>query len=204
LSYQVVFDVSERLPQLVVGVVAAAALAIVIVAGLWDTDALLRWWALVLGFGAACVGLQWLIGGQWPYLLGGAVVIAVIVLLERAGQQRADLARRLPRGAGSLMAGLFLLVLATGQGLPMVRAIDLNQRLLDGQATIVEGPVTVEPGLKSECLVVDAQRFCYSESTISPGYNRQRYLIGGLETGRQVRLSVIDGLIVRLEVGSPG
>jgi hypothetical protein len=77
--------------------------------------------------------------------------------------------RRLPLGIGLFGFGFFLLIFAAFQGLPMVAAIGLNQRLLDGQATIVEGTVTVQSfGSKSECLIVDEQQFCYSESIVSP------------------------------------
>jgi hypothetical protein len=69
---------------------------------------------------------------------------------------------------------------------------------------ILEGTVTVESFVKTECLVVADQRFCYSDSGVSPGYNRRQYFIGALESGSQVRLSIIDDLIVRLEVAADG
>jgi hypothetical protein len=202
MTYDVVFDVSQRLPLFAIGIAAGVALAIVIGAGLWDSDAVLGWWAPVLLVGATCVGLQFLIAGEWPYLLVGAVMVGVGIALERAGPGLMSRGGRLPVGSALFVIGFFLLIFAAFQGLPMVGAIGLNQRLLDGQAMVVEGAVTVESLGKGECLVVDGQRFCYSEAVVSPGYNRERYLIGGLETGQHVRMSVIDGLIVRLEVGS--
>lgn len=204
MAYQVVFDVSQRLPQLVIGVVAAIVLAVVIAAGLWDSEAVFEWWAVVLGVGAASVALQLMIGGQWPYLLGGAVVIATVLILERAGHAGTGRASRLPPGAAAFVLGFFALVFAALQGLAMIPAIDLNSRLIAGEATVVEGPATFESFVKTECLAVANQRICYSDSVISPGYNRQRYLIGALESGSQVRLSIIDGLIVRLEVAAGG
>jgi hypothetical protein len=211
LTYQVLFDVSQRLPQLAIGVAATVALAGFMILGLVDTDAAIRRWPLAIAIGATCVGLQWLVVGQWPYLLAGTVVVTIVIVLERAGRESSDQgqirpsrtvrARRIP-GAATFMVGFFLLILGAFQGLPMVQAIDLDRRLLAGEATIVEGTVTVESLGKSECLVVERQRFCYSESTISPGYNRQRYINGPLETGLHVRLSVIDDQIVRLEVGT--
>jgi uncharacterized membrane protein len=212
MTYQVLFDVSQRLPQLAIGVAAAVALMGVVAFGFWDSDATLERWPLVLILGATCVGLQWLIVGQWPFLLAGAVVVTIVVVLERAGREssgqeqvrpeRTVRAHEVIPGAATFMVGFFLLVLGAFQGLPMVQAIDLDRRLLAGEATIVEGTVTVESLGKSECLVVERQQFCYSESTISPGYNRQRYINGPLETGLHVRLSVIDDQIVRLEVGT--
>jgi len=204
MTYAVLFDVSERLPQLAVGIVAALALAVVVAAGLWDSDAVLARWALVLGAGAACAALQFAIGGLWPYLLGGAAVVGIVIALERAGPGTSVRSRRLPPGAASFLVGFFLLILAAFEGLPMVATIDLERRLASGQATIVEGPVTVESFGKTECLAVAGQRFCYSEAAVSPGYNRRQTIFPELVTGMPVRLSIIDGLIVRLEVGSQG
>jgi hypothetical protein len=201
MTYEVVFDVWQRLPQLALGVVAALALLVVIGAGLWDLNALLPRWPLVLGLGTTCLFLQWLIVGEWPYVLAGSVVIGIIVALARASRAPAD---KLSLGSRRLIVctfGMFMLVFAAFQGLPMIAAIDLDRRLMDGEAQIVEGPVRFVPfGGKTECLVVDGQRFCHSEVEVTAGYNRQRYLIGALRDGDQVRLSVIVGLIVRLEV----
>ena len=86
----------------------------------------------------------------------------------------------------------------------MFAAIGLERQLLAGEATIVEGPFVIESHVKSECLVVDAQRFCYSNATVQPGYNRVRTILGGpFDTGDQVRLSVIGDQIVRIEVAAP-
>jgi hypothetical protein len=211
MTYEVLFDVSQRLPQLAIGIAASVALVGVIAFGLYDSDEALKRSPLVLLIGATCVGLQWLVVGEWPYLLGGAVVIMVIIGLELAGKGTSGedpippaKGRRIGMqpGAAIFMVGLFTLILAAFQGLPMVKAIDLDRRLLAGEATVIEGTVTVESFGKSECLSVDEERFCYSEATVTPGYNRQRYINGPLETGLHVRLSVIDDQIVRLEVGT--
>ena len=112
MTYQVIFDVSQRLPQLAIGVVAAIVLAVVIAAGLWDSDAVLERWAVVVGVGAGCVALQFLIGGQWPYLLGGAVVIVASLALERAGHAGTGRVSRLPSGAAAFALGLVALLFA--------------------------------------------------------------------------------------------
>jgi hypothetical protein len=171
--------------------------------GLLDSEVLIARWRLVLGLGAACVGLQWLVVGEWPYLLALGVVVAIMVVV--AGSEaypEPDGLRQLPRGSRRTIVGAFLLLIAAFQGLPMVAAIDLNRRLAAGEATIVEGTATIKGYGKTECLMVDDQRFCYLESAIQPGYNRRRYLFGQPEDGRQVRVSLIDGVIVRLEVAT--
>jgi hypothetical protein len=203
MTYQVVFDVSQRLPQLALGVAAATALAIVVLAGLIDTDALARRGPAVLGLGAMLLTMQWLVVGQWPFVVALLVVIGIVIALQRAGpaglaRSRAG-ARAMP-GAGRLVIGLFELILAAFQGLPMVVAVDLTNRLAAGEAAIIEGPVTIQAIGKSECLVVEAQQFCYSDSVVTAGYNRRQYAFGSLQDGDIVRLSLIDGLIVRLEV----
>lgn len=200
MAYQVIFDVSQRLPQLAIGIVAAIVLAVVIAAGLWDGDAVIERWAVVLGVGAGTVALQLLIGGSWPYLIGGAVIVVIVLALDRAGHDGTGRAGRMPPGAPAFVLGFFALVFAALTGLAMIPAIDLNRRLVGGEALIVEGPVTVESFVKTECLAVANRRFCYGEGVISPGYNRRQYLVGGLQSGSHVRLSIIDDLIVRLEV----
>jgi hypothetical protein len=206
VAYEVVFDVSERLPQLAVGVVAAVVLLVVIAGGLWSIDAVLACWLLVLGVGAGLLAIQGLLGHEWPYVLALGVAVAVIVALESAGRPEDDdrpSARRMPHGAGGLGVGAVALVLAAVVGLPMIGAIDLERRLLDGYATVVEGPVTVEDRGESECVVVDAERFCYSDGIVQAGYNRRRTVLGApFTTGDQVRLSIIGDQIVRIEVAA--
>ncbi len=212
MTYEVVFDVSERLPQLAVGVVASGALVVLILVGLVNTDALLKRWPILLGVGAAFAGLQFVLAHEWPFAIATAVGVGVIYALETAGLPDADpdwhevpgWSRRVPRGGGAVMAGTFGLIFAVFVGLPMYAAVGLERQLLAGEATVLEGPVMVEARPKEECLVVDAQRYCYSNAIVQPGYNRTRTILGGpFDTGDQVRLSVIGDQIVRIEVAAP-
>jgi hypothetical protein len=211
VTYQVVFDVSERLPQLAMGVVATIILFVVIAVGLWDVDAVLARWPLVLGLGVGFLAAQWLIGQLWVYVLGILVVTVVVSIIEWSMRRRDDEddfdvprpPRRTQPGSFGMVFGVFALVLASAIGLAAFAAIDLQMRLLDGQATVVEGRVVIEDHGKSECLVVDAQRFCYSDAAVTAGWNRRRTILGGpFDTGDQVRLSVISGQIVRIEVAA--
>ncbi len=213
MTYEVVFDVSERLPQLGVGVVAAIVLVVVIAVGLWDSDVVVARWPLVLGIGAGLLVVVWLLGELWAFALAVVAGTAVVAALEWSNRPTVDEddgsdhyqprpPRRVQYGAGGMIVGLFALVLAAGTGLPMIAAFDLQRQLLDGQATVVEGPVMIEERGKSECLVIDAQRFCFSDGSIMPGYNRRQTILGGpFQAGDVVRLSVIAGQIVRVEVG---
>jgi hypothetical protein len=211
VTYTVVFDVSERLPQLALGVVAAVLVVILAAGAVWLRGGLLPRWPLVLGIGAGVLAAQFLLGQLWAFALAVAVVVGVIIALELAGRPedhdwqhvQARASRRMPYGQGGLLAGILALGIAAFLGLPMVGAIDLERRLIAGEATVVDGPVMIEAGGKQECLVVDAQRFCYAPAEVQPGYNRVQTILGGpFGTGDQVRLSILDDQIVRIEVAT--
>jgi hypothetical protein len=147
------------------------------------------------------------------YALAVVIVAGLMAALEWTTRPKVDTdegydhyeprrPRRVQYGAGGMILGLFALVFASGIGLPMFAAFDLQRRLLAGEAAIVEGPVMIEEHVKSECLVVDAQRFCYSDGGAIAGYSRRQTILGGpFAPGDLVRLSVIAGQIVRVEVG---
>ena len=202
MTYEVAFDVSQRIPQLGIGIVAAVALAIDFIVGLLDFDLLPPRWSIVFGLGALLLVLQWLVVGAWPYALAAIVFVSAVVVAARSNALRAASRRRLPPGTRRMVIGTFMLILVAGQGLPMVSAINLVRELGEGRAAVYEGPVTIEGFGKTECMTVSTYRYCYSEAVVTPGYNRMRYLFGALESGMLVRVSVIDDLIVRLEVSS--
>ena len=211
MTYEVVFDVSERLPQVAVGVVAVAVLVVLLTVALWRGGVPVQRWKLVLGLGAGILATQFLVGRLWAFAIAVGVVGAVVFALEEAGKpdddddwrDRPRNPRALPYGVVGLLVGIVAMAVAASFGLPMVTAIDLERRLLAGEATVVEGPVMVEARGKSECLVVDAQRYCYSNGGAQAGYNTVRTILGGpFDTGDQVRLSIIDDQIVRIEVAT--
>lgn len=116
-----------------------------------------------------------------------------------------DVADRLP----DIALGLAALVMLAGvihaglwqfEDLP---AIGLSRQLTDGQAEVIEGPVTIYlevGGGKNECISVADRQFCYSDWDLTPGFNRTRALGGPIRDGLQVRLRAIGDTIVRLEV----
>ena len=211
MTYTVVFDVSERLPQLALGVIAAVLVLLLAVAAVSLRGGLLPRWPLVLGIGAGVLAAQFLLAQLWAFALADAVVVGVVIVLELAGRPedhdwqhvQPRPSRRMAYGQAGLLVGIFALAIAAFIGLPMVGAIDLERRLMAGEATVVEGPVMIEAGGKQECLVVDAERFCYSNAGVQPGYNRAQTILGGpFTTGDQIRMSVIDDQIVRIEVAA--
>jgi len=200
MAYETVFDVSQRLPQLALGVAGAAVLIVVILVGLLDIDALLPWWRVVLGLAATLLIAQWLVVGAWPYALAVVVAMVVLAVIARViDDLPPESGATLPRGSRRTIIATFMLVFVALQGLPMVKAIDLVRRENAGEAVVVEGPVRLESFGKTECMTVADRRTCYQESVISPGWNRMRYLVGGLHDGQMVRLSFLDDLIVRVE-----
>lgn len=213
MTYATVFDVSQRLPQVAVGVAAAVALFALAAIALWRGELPLRPWKFVLGLGVGILAVQFLLGGTWPFAIAAVIGGAVLFALEEAGKPDEDddwrdrprNPRKTPYGLAGLGVGLVMIGVAGFLGLPMVTAVDLERRLLAGEANVVEGPVMIEARGKSECLVVDAQRFCYSPAIVQPGYNIVRTVLGdAFDTGDQVRLSIIGDQIVRIEVAKRG
>lgn len=205
MTYDVVFDVSQRIPQLGVGIVAAAALALVGAIAMFRIDLVLARWPIIVGVGGGLLILQWLIVDAWPYAVAATILLTVVVVLSQSDAIKEAPPGPLPRGSRRTMLGTILLVLVAFFGLPMVSAIDLARRLDAGETTVLQGPISFQSFGKTECLTVDHSKYCYSEAEVTPGYNRRQYLVGAIADNTQVRISVIDDLIVRLEVAaSPG
>ena len=202
MTYAVVFDVSQRIPQFAIGILAALAIAGFAIGAVVDVAATAARWPVAVVGGAVLLIVQWLAVDAWPYALGVAAVLGVVLALSQTDAVTEAPPGPLPRGARRLVVGCLLLGLAVFQGLPMVAAIDLARRLDAGEATVVEGPIAFQYFGKTECLTVEAYRSCYGEAEVTPGWNRQHYAVGGIDAGAQVRIAVLDGLIVRVEVAT--
>ena len=205
MQYELVFDVSDRIPEIALAAAALVALVFVLALGLWRFDDLL---------------------GAWPVLIVAALalVVARIVLsrstseifwlwpigIATAGELLRDRlpvfgSRRVPRGGLPVMFGLFSLLFVALSGLGVLPAIGLSQQLDAGAALVLEGQVTNffdVSGGKNECFSVQARRFCYSDFAITPGFNRTRAYGGPIQPGAVVRLAAIGDQIVRLEIAT--
>jgi len=205
LTYRLVFDVAQRIPEIAVGVAAAILLVGVIAAGLWAFGDLIRRWR-VIAFASIAVALVEAILEQSRSALfpvGFAVIgVAVDVFRDRI---EALAQWDVPRGAPTTMLCVFLLLWTAGSGLGRFGAIDLANQLNRGQADVLEGEVTQfsEVALKSECFTVEGRRFCYADSVVSPGFSRTRTYGGPINPGLAVRVSAIGDTIVRLEIAQP-
>lgn len=206
MTYEVVFDVADRVPLIALGAAAAVLAALVIIAGLWDVDLVLPFWPFVVGAAAAFVVLEMVIGQSRSNLLFlWPVTMATImeVLRDRVPGIPTE---RMPRGGAGTMFGLFTLVFAALFGLGTFGAISLSQQLRAGNADVLEGPLTDfygGNGAKTECFTVQERRFCYSDSNVTPGFNRMRDYGGPIEPGQYVRVAAIGDQIVRLEIARP-
>ena len=204
MTYQVVFDVVERVPLIALGVAAAVLAVAVIAAGLWDVDLLLPAWPLLVGAAVTLVFLEIAVDRStsgilflWPLFL------ATMMELGRDRLPGIDVSR-VPRGGAATMFGTFTLVFAALSGLGTFGAVGLAQQLRSGQAEILEGQVTdFSSGGKSECFSVEGRHFCYSDFTVGPGFNRMQDYGGPMQPGMQVRMAVIGDQIVRLEIAAP-
>jgi hypothetical protein len=204
VSYQVIFDVADRFPDVALGAIALVLFAGVGFAALADLDAVLARWPLTLIAGTTLLTLEALVDrrpiGLLPVVV--PVVTAVGSVLYGRRMAAADVRRGLPPEAVATMMGIFQLVFAMGFGLPMISAIWLSQQLANGQAVVVEGTVTIDLEVfgKNECISVADSSFCYSDSNVTAGFNRTRALGGPIRNGLQVRISSIGDTIVRVEV----
>lgn len=208
MPYRIIFDVSDRIPDIWLGAAALVILIGVILAGIWDVDGLLARWPLVLAPAAALVAVEGVVDQLRIIVLGSLLLAALIAAAERYVIPMPTSNRRKapPPGAAGLLVGTLMLIFAVGGGLAKIPALWLGPQLAQGHADVVEGTVTVDfeaGGGRTECVAVAERRFCYSDSPSDPGFNRTRAFGGPMRDGLQVRISSIGQTIVRLEVSDP-
>ena len=150
-------------------------------------------------------GLEAVINRQLVFLVGSLAVFAIVAAAEQYNRRfpTPGLLKRPPLGGAGTAVGTFMLIYAALSGLAMIPSMWLSRELAGGQAEVIEGPVTIDFEVasgKNECISVAGRQFCYSEWSITPGFNRTRALGGPMRDGLQVRLSTIGDTIVRVEV----
>jgi len=207
MPYRVIFDIGDRIPDIWLGAAALVILVFVLFVGAWDVDSLLARWPLVLGSAVALVAIEGLVDQLRITVLGSLLVAGLIAAAERYVIPMPTSNRRMPpAGAAGLLVGTFMLIYAAGSGLSKIPAMWLGPQLAQGRVDVVEGIVTVDfeaGGGRTECIAVAARRFCYSDLSTDPGFNRTRPLGGPMRDGLQVRISSVGQTIVRLEVSDP-
>lgn len=209
MTYHPVFQISERLPDVVIGAIAfTGAIAVLVLALRRDWRAALRatswFW---LGAGAVLWALFDIhnIGGHMGFVVGvpPAVMAVALAILgwrdvewdwNEGGRGRA-------RSVAPIVAVVLLLLVALG-GSQQWSAFGLDSRLSAGDASVVTGTVRDTAGRSwlNECFTVSSQRYCYDDSPISVGFHQTAANDGPIHDGLQVRVSSIGGVIVRLEI----
>ncbi len=176
MTYRLVFDVGQQVPEIAIGVAGAVVLIGVIGGGLLAFEATIKAWRTI-AVAAFVLALALLFLEQSRSLLfpiGFAAIGTAIDLLRNRVEAFHQLTS--PRGTIATVACAFLLVLVAGVGLSKFGSIDLADRLNAGQAVVLEGPVTdfFEVPTKEECFSVQLHRFCYVDTVASPGFHRIR------------------------------
>ena len=209
MTYHAVFEISERLPDAFIGVVALAAAAGILALGLRrdGREALRR----VSWFCSAAAGVPWMAfevhdtGGQLGLLLG-AIGAGIAGAVAFAAWKDMDLkwseeSRPRFRSVAPLVA--VALMLLTGlEGAQQLSAWDLSRQLESGKATVIAGSVQDAHGDSGgyECFTVSADRFCYLDGPTSVGFHQAATNGGPIRNGLHVRVSAIGEVIVRLEI----
>jgi hypothetical protein len=205
LTYRVVFDIAQRIPEIAVGIAAAILLFGLIAAGLWAFGDLIRAWRVIAVASIAVAIVEAILEQSRSALF--PLVFAVIAVAVDVFRDRIEALAQwdVPRGAPTTMVCVFLLLWTAGSGLGRFGAIDLANELNRGRADVLEGQVTQfsEVALKSECFTVEGRRFCYADSIVSPGFSRTRAYGGPINPGLSVRVAAIGDTIVRLEIAQP-
>jgi hypothetical protein len=205
MTYRVVFDVSQQIPEIAVGISAAVLLFVVIAVAMWTFLQLGRTWRLIAVASLALGLTELVLGGSRSFLLpiviglAGTGIEAFRGVLDEYNEFTA------PPGSIAVIACGIMLLLTVQTGTAKYAAIELTSRLNSGQAEVVEGEVTDfrEVPMRQECFTVEDRQFCYSDSTYVDGFNRTHAFGGPVAPGLLVRVSAIGDTIVRLEIAEP-
>lgn len=204
MQYALVFDVADRVPEIALGTAALVAFVLVVAAGLWAFDDLIRAWPFTAAAAITIGVLQALnahaLASSVMFLAVPSVAAIAEVVRSRVRSLDPSL---VPRGGVATMFATFLLMFDAFSGLGKLGAVGLSNQLRAGDADQIEGTVSAffeVYGGKNECFSIGERRFCYSDYVVTPGFNRTRALGGPISPGLQVRLSAIGDTIVRLEV----
>jgi len=209
-AFHRVFDVSERIPNVVIGWLALVMLGAFVITLLvpgWRAWLLSRWWLLPMVAGPMFVVVSVRELGLWV-LVWGIAFVAICAASELRGT-RLRWSPRLggseaPAGFVGLISGLVLLAGAAFGGVSQTGAVSLWRQLEAGQGVVLIGPVQdyveVAPAGNNDCFSVENRRFCLSNWVMTPGFRETRFSGTPLSDGEIVRLSVIGEAIVRVEV----
>jgi hypothetical protein len=211
VTYHVVFDISQRIPEAVVAGLAIPGLLALIAASLragWRASARRCVWVVLL-----LVAVDWSVfnssnlgWGAFGLEFGfgvGLLLTCAAIGLHRKGPEFAVTSFGGARlgNVGLVLSGAVLALLAF-QGAAQWRSVSLLQQLHDGRALVTVGTVTnaSNPNWGNESFEVSGRRFDYSDSSSYIGFHQTAANGGPIRNGLQVRVWTIGDVIVRLEI----
>jgi hypothetical protein len=211
MTYSLVFDVSERVPDVLLAIPAGAALAATAIillhvrwrramrrlSGSWLAMSSLPWVAFQLHNVSGPNGLAFAAVGA--ILAAGFGAYVLLWGYERdVGMWGGEVAV----GSLALAAAGIALAVATVLAASQSPALALREQLDEGRASVVQGPVQdhLNSNWSYECFSVSGHRFCYDNSSGSPGFHQTHNNGGPIHDGLDVRVTYIGDEIVRLEI----
>lgn len=208
MTYHTVFDISDRFPEVAIGVIALLGwLAIVALALRSSSRQILRRTAW---FWAGAGGVVWCalaahnIGGPYGLAFGGgfgAAGMAAAVAAWRNLPPAGDRGGVPARSFGPFVA-FFLLLFTSLIGIHQFGSVGLASQLASGDTTVVAGTVQDSYGdtWASQCFTVSGHKFCIDNSPSNVGFHQSANDGGPIHDGLQVRVSSIGDVVVRVEI----
>lgn len=208
MTYHVVFDISSRIPDGIIGVLALCCLVAVGVLAIRNSGrGVLRrtsWiWLLAAGVLGAVFDMRNLGGSEgllFALVFGG---IALVLAIQAARDEEFVLAARSVRARTvAAIVAPALLAFVGLEGVPQLQAWDLSSRLARGETTAETGVVHdhTNPNRGSETFWIGEHEYSYVDSPNYVGFHQTAANGGPIRDGLQVRITSIGDVIVRLEV----
>lgn len=211
MTYQVAFDISERFPEAVMGVVAFVAAIVVLALAIRrrSREPLRSTSWFWLGVGGLLWGLFNIhnIGVPYGLLAGGALSIPAFILALLAWRDvevKLDEEYHPSARTVAAIAAVGILLLTSLEGAQQLRAFELARELSAGDASVVTGMVQDTTGgdWSWECFAVESHQYCFDGGPTSIGFHQIAASGGPIRDGLQVRVSSIGDVIVRLEIAA--
>ena len=213
MTYHVVFDISERIPQAIIGIAAILPFAFIMLSLVFARPRMVaRHYAWVF---VALAAVEWAgfntldVGGPYGlgFGLGVGAILAVSAALLRTKEPEEpfdDLPHGPRRGNVGLTIGAAMLCLVSIEGIQQLPAVALRQGLINGDAAMTTGTVTgtFNSSWGYEEFVVNGHLFSFSNDPSSIGFHQTTANGGPIHNGIEVRIWWIGDAIVRLEVRS--
>jgi len=225
--YHAAFDISERIPDVLIllpAIIGLGSLAVLSLRTAWRPWLRRHSWVWL-----GLAGLLWAtleihnVGGTYGFyfsipalaMLTGAGLLGLPKLLPAKRDNGSADGLRYPfshdahrrnglAGLSSLalvISGIGLILAAVGAQ-AQLPALDLQHQMADGRAAVLTGVVehSMNHTWGYECFSVAGKQFCYDDGPTSVGFHQSGNNGGPIHDGLQVRVTYIGDVIVRLEI----